>query len=314
MPHAHLPCLSVDGFGVAFGPKVVLSDLEFGVPALSVTALLGPVGAGKSCLLRSLAGLNFANQRYQEQGRVLYQGRALADGHRPRLAQLNARAMMASTLDALLEYAPPRWAQEGMSPRQWCGQYVERMGFPELEQAFDLPTMELPAVQQRALALLREAVCEPALLLVDEPITDLPDYEAYLLLDLLRILARTSAILLTLDSPRHVQMVAQHVVVLERGRVQEVRPVEDFVLMPHSSAGQHFIGTGGGACTGCRSGGAVSRRGRIHVLDLPCPGSGGRSGCAGCSSWSARPLWLYLAGAGAAGRNTFAGRHPQHRP
>ena len=45
MPHAHLPCLSVDGFGVAFGPKVVLSDLEFGVPALSVTALLGPVGA-----------------------------------------------------------------------------------------------------------------------------------------------------------------------------------------------------------------------------------------------------------------------------
>lgn len=107
MPHAHLPCLSVDGFGVAFGPKVVLSDLEFGVPALSVTALLGPVGAGKSCLLRSLAGLNFANQRYQEQGRVLYQGRALADGHRPRLAQLNARAMMASTLDALLEYAPP---------------------------------------------------------------------------------------------------------------------------------------------------------------------------------------------------------------
>lgn len=250
MPHAHLPCLSVDGFGVAFGPKVVLADLEFGVPALSVTALLGPVGAGKSCLLRSLAGLNFANQRYQEQGRVLYQGRALADGHRPRLAQLNARAMMASTLDALLEYAPPRWAQEGMSPRQWCGQYVERMGFPELEQAFDLPTMELPAVQQRALALLREAVCEPALLLVDEPITDLPDYEAYLLLDLLRILARTSAILLTLDSPRHVQMVAQHVVVLERGRVQEVRPMEDFVLMPHSSAGQHFIGTGGAPAPG----------------------------------------------------------------
>lgn len=244
MAYAHLPCLSVEGFGVAFGPKVVLADLDFGVPALSVTALLGPVGAGKSCLLRSLAGLNFANQRYQEQGRVLYQGHALADGHRPRLAQLNARAMMASTLDALLEHAPARWTQEGMSPRQWCGQYVERMGFPELEQAFDLPTMELSAVQQRALALLREAVCEPALLLVDEPTTDLPDYEAYLLLDLLRILARTSAILLTLDSPRHVQMVAQHVVVLERGRVQEVRTVEDFVLTPHSSAGQQFIGVG----------------------------------------------------------------------
>lgn len=67
--------------------------------------------------------------------------------------------------------------------------YVTRMGFPELQTSFDLKTVELPAVQLRAVSILREAVCEPALLMLDRPATDLSDYEAYLLLDLLRAVA-----------------------------------------------------------------------------------------------------------------------------
>ena len=236
--------LSVDGFGAAFGDKVVLAELDFVVPPASITALLGPSGAGKSTLLRSLAGLNTASPRYQEWGRVLYAGRPLAHDHRPRLVQQNARLMMASTIDALAEHVRPQLALSPAQLRDWCAAYVERMGFPELQQAFDLPTMELPAVQLRAVAILREAVCEPSLLLVDEPTADLPDYDAYLLLDLLRAVARTSALLLVLHNQKHAQMVAQHMVLLAGGRVQEARAMEDFLSAPQSEAGLQFVRTG----------------------------------------------------------------------
>ena len=99
------PCLVSDGFGVAFGQRVILAELDFSLPPQGVTALLGPVGSGKSTLLRTLAGLNDAHPRFQHWGQVLYQGQPLGAAPRPRLVQQHARLMMASTLDALAEQA-----------------------------------------------------------------------------------------------------------------------------------------------------------------------------------------------------------------
>lgn len=240
----HAPCLSMSGFGAAFGPKVVLAEIDLSLPAASITALLGPSGAGKSTLLRSLAGRNAASPRYQEWGQALYLEQPLTNAHRPRLVQQNARLMAASTLDALVEQVRERLALSPAALRDWAARYVERMGFPELQQALDRPAMELPAVQLRAVAILREAVCEPALLLVDEPTADLPDYDAYLLLDLLRAVARTSALFLVLHNQKHAQMVAHRMVLLAGGRVQEARAMEDFLSAPQSEPGQQFVRTG----------------------------------------------------------------------
>ena len=46
------------GYGVAFGARVVLADLHFEIASHGITVLMGPVGTGKSTLLRSIVGLN----------------------------------------------------------------------------------------------------------------------------------------------------------------------------------------------------------------------------------------------------------------
>ena len=102
-------------------------------------------------------------------------------------------------------------------------------------------------MQLRAVSILREAVCEPALLMLDGPTTDLSDYEAYLLLDLLRAVARHSALLLVLDNHKHAQMLGQQVVLLAGGRVQEAGAMESFLSAPQSAPGQQFVRTG--SCT-----------------------------------------------------------------
>lgn len=245
MTQAH--CLTVENFGVTFGKKTVLADVDFSVAPLSVTVLLGPAGSGKSTMLRALAGLNAVNARCQQTGQATYLGQPITPEHRPHFVQQTTRLMASTTLEALAE---PVRAQLALSPadmRQWMADYVTRMGFPELQTSFDLKTVELPAVQLRAVSILREAVCEPALLMVDEPTADLSDYEAYLLLDLLRAVARHSALLLVLDNHKHAQMLGQQVVLLAGGRVQEAGAMESFLSAPQSAPGQQFVRTG--SCT-----------------------------------------------------------------
>lgn len=242
MEHTH--CLAVKGLGAVFGPKVVLAEVDFEVPTASVTVLLGPSGSGKSTVLRALAGLNTANARYQEWGTALYQGQPVAQGHRPRLVQQNTRLMATTTLDALADQVRGQLALSPLELRGWFADYVTRMGFPELQASFDRLTVELPAVQLRAVSILREAVCEPALLMVDEPTSNLSDYDAYLLLDLLRAVGRSSALLLVLHNQKHARMVGQHMVLLAGGRVQEAGTMEAFLSMPQSAAGRQFVRTG----------------------------------------------------------------------
>ena len=237
-------CLSVENLGVAFGSKTVLAEVDFSVAPLSVTVLLGPAGSGKSTVLRALAGLNAASTRYQETGQVRYQGQPLTPEHRPRFVQQSTRLMASTTLDALAESVRARLELPSLALRQWMADYVTRMGFPELQASFDLKTVELPAVQLRAVSILREAVCEPALLMVDEPTADLSDYDAYLLLDLLRAVARHSSLLLVLHNHKHAHMLGQQVVLLAGGRVQEAGAMEQFLSTPQSVAGQQFVRTG----------------------------------------------------------------------
>jgi len=70
-PH---PILVANGYGVSFGTRVILADLNFEVPANGITVLMGPVGTGKSTVLRSMAGLNNPSSLFRQWGRVEYRG------------------------------------------------------------------------------------------------------------------------------------------------------------------------------------------------------------------------------------------------
>ncbi len=70
----HEALLSLHGFGVAFGEKVVLAGVDMAVKEREVTVLLGPSGTGKSTLLRTLAGFNDANPNLRVWGEASFEG------------------------------------------------------------------------------------------------------------------------------------------------------------------------------------------------------------------------------------------------
>lgn len=236
--------LRTEGFGVAFGERVILAEVDLAVRPRSITALLGPTGTGKSTLLRSLAGLNERNPRYKWWGTAEYRGQAIGDDNRPALVLQHAELMRMRTLDALTE--PARRLQP-VAPAEiprWAGAMVEAAGFPELRDHFERPTVDLPPVLQRAVAILREAACAPSLLMIDEPTFGLSDYDAFLLLELLRNLGRRSGILVVLHNQKHARAIASEVALLAGGRIQEATGAEPFFGTPQSPAARQFVATG----------------------------------------------------------------------
>lgn len=245
--------LQAHGLGASYGARVILAEVDFALPKLGVTALLGPAGTGKSTLLRTMAGLNAGNPRFRRWGALHYAGRPVENSPSssmqpeqalPRLVQQQASLMRSSTLDALIEQMRLQQQHSPLQWRQWVQARLQEYGFAELLPLLDKPTMELTGVQQRAVAILREAWAEPAVLMLDEPTAELAGYEAFVLLELITRVAQRSSVLLVTHQQKHAQAVAQQMLLLAGGRIQESGPMDRFMNAPITAVGLQFLRSG----------------------------------------------------------------------
>ena len=139
--------------------RLVFADLSFVVAPGEALLLTGANGAGKSSLLRVLAGLIPAAE-----GRLLWEGEdALADkvSHGARLRYLGHQ-------DAL---KPALTARENLAffARLWGGEVEAALTALDLTPLAELPARVLSSGQKRRLALARLALAPGALWLLDEP-------------------------------------------------------------------------------------------------------------------------------------------------
>ena len=238
--------LRLEGFGVAFGEKVVLADLSFNVAASGITVLMGPSGTGKSTLLRSLAGLSQANPRYRDWGRAECRGRLLVDGNRPALVVQNPRALSTRVADYLTQRC--RDAQPGLGAtdaRARLDALLADTGCDAMLQPWlDEQTIKLPTVLQRCVAILGELASEPALLMVDEPTASLSEDEAATVMTLLGRVAVTVPVLTVLHNQRQARALGEQLVLIAGGRVQADMPAAEFFSRPPTEVCAQFVRTG----------------------------------------------------------------------
>lgn len=155
--------ISVSGLTISRGEKVLFRDLSFAVGAGEVLALTGANGAGKTSLLRAMAGFI-----RPDAGEVVF------DGAEPGEAR-GARLHWLGHLDGLKS---ARRAREELDFQcRWLGAdtaaiaaAVLRLG---LEPLLDLEVRKLSAGQRRRLALARLIAAPRPLWLLDEPLSPL---------------------------------------------------------------------------------------------------------------------------------------------
>ena len=241
-----------------FGDTAVLHGVSLAVPDGSFTSLLGPSGCGKSTTLRIMAGLDRPTS-----GAVLMDGRDVAEltpaerniamvfqsyALYPHLTvrenialplAMRGMSRLERTLgfDRLLPSARRKSADIGRR----VGAIAEMLG---IEGLLDRKPAQLSGGQKQRVAVGRALVRDPALFLLDEPLSNLDaTLRVQMRAELAALHRRTgkSFVYVTHDQVEAMSMSDRVAVVLE-GRIAQVGAPRDLYERPESRAVAAFIG------------------------------------------------------------------------
>ena len=185
--------IRLDDVSFAYGGKKVLEGISFAVTAGEAVVVLGPSGIGKSTILRLMAGL-----LSPDQGTVRVVTTA-ESGVNTRLVFQQPRLFPWMSVRKNLYFA----LRAAKVPQEEWGRRVE----PLMEQVglvaeLDVPTSSLSIGMAQRVALVRSLVCQPSVLLLDEPFSALdPKRRKQLQQDLLKLVSFTgvSVVMVTHD-------------------------------------------------------------------------------------------------------------------
>ncbi|MDO9225254.1 MAG: molybdenum ABC transporter ATP-binding protein [Pseudomonadota bacterium] len=202
-------------------------DVDLDLPARGVTALFGHSGSGKTTLLRCIAGLERAAGGYLDLSGEVWQdaARFLPTHDRP-LGYVFQEASLFPHLSARgnLEYGRKR-AKGGIDAAA-LAHIVALLGIgPLLERRPD----QLSGGERQRVAIARALAVKPRLLLMDEPLAALDLARKQEILPYLERLHEELDIpvLYVSHAPDEVARLADHIVVMEAGRVVASGPLTD---------------------------------------------------------------------------------------
>jgi sulfate/thiosulfate transport system ATP-binding protein len=232
--------IDVQGVSKRFGDYVALDDVSLTVGDGSLTALLGPSGGGKSTLLRVIAGLE-----PPDSGRVLISGEDATDTparkrevgfvfqHYAAFKHMTVRDNVAFGLKIRRRPKP-----EVRDRVDELLELVHLGGFAERYPA------QLSGGQRQRMALARALAVEPRVLLLDEPFGALDATVRKELRAWLRRLheeVHVTTVFVTHDQEEAME-VAEQIVVLNDGRVEQVGVPRDLYERPANEFVMSFVG------------------------------------------------------------------------
>jgi branched-chain amino acid transport system ATP-binding protein len=219
--------LATQGLMKRFGGLVATDNLSIDVRAGEIHALIGPNGAGKSTAVAQLSG-----QIAPTAGQILFEGRDITGLNMPRRAQLGiARSFQITSVlkdfTTLDNVALSVQAHQGHSFRFWrnarqdpdlrdpARQVLEDLG---LGARADIVTAELSHGEQRQLEIAMALAGDPRVLLLDEPMAGMGPEESDRMVEFLKRLKGSRAMLLVEHDMDAVFALADRITVLVYGR------------------------------------------------------------------------------------------------
>ncbi|GAB0113182.1 ABC transporter ATP-binding protein [Acidisoma sp. C75] len=232
--------LRIEGIRTGFGKTEVLHGVDLAVAPGETLVLFGPSGAGKTVLLRAIAGLD-PNAR----GRVVIGGRDVSqvgpEGRGIGVAfqnfalypHMSARENIASPLHAR-RLAEPEVAEK-------VGQIARLL---KIEHVLSQQPRALSNGQKQRTALARALVAAPKVLLMDDPLRNVDAKLRYeMRMELPRLLRRmeAAAIYVTQDY-REAMALGDRIAVLIAGRIVQVDTPERVYAAPATLAAARLFG------------------------------------------------------------------------
>ncbi|MEO3387906.1 ABC transporter ATP-binding protein [Mesorhizobium sp. CAU 1741] len=232
--------LTVDGLHVSIGGNPVVDGVSFEVGEGEILGLVGESGCGKSMTAFAVMGLLPKAARMDE-GRVLLGDldlHALPEKQRRRLRGDDLAMIFqepVASLNPLMtigrqiaESLVVHQKAKGRDPRKAAIAMLEEVGIPEPEIRYDQYPFELSGGMCQRAMIAMALICQPRLLIADEPTTALDVTIQAQILELMKRLREETgtAILLITHDMGVVADMADRVAVMYAGRIIEQAPVD----------------------------------------------------------------------------------------
>ncbi len=232
--------VSVENVSHRFGTVKVLDAVSLAIAAGSYTVLLGPSGSGKTTLLSILGGF-----LHPGHGRVLIKGEdctLTAPAKRPTATVFQDYALFPHmTIGGNVGFG---LRMKGVARAERDARAQDMLALVGLDQAFDKRPHQLSGGQRQRVALARALIVEPAVLLLDEPLGALDLKLRRQMQDELKAIQKrvgTAFVHVTHDQEEAMAL-ADHVVVMNHGRIEDQGPPERVYGQPATRFTATFMG------------------------------------------------------------------------
>ena len=204
----------------------LLSGLSFAVGSGERVLLTGPSGSGKSTLLRAIAGVLQQTEAGQFGGELFVRGRCGL------VLQDPANSYVAARLGSEIAFGPENLAIVEAEIRLRVQLALADVA---LEYGVHRPTNELSGGESQRMALAGVLALEPAVLLLDEPLSMLDPVSSNRVVasisQTLEAHPTTAAIIVDHDAQAWQGMVSRVLVLTRDGRLQADMPIGEFLSM-----------------------------------------------------------------------------------
>src|SRR5687768_14554718 len=171
-----MPGVRVEEVAKRFGGVRAVDGVSLDVPDGRLVTLLGPSGCGKTTTLRMIAGLE-----QNDAGRIWIGDRLVSDAARGTFVPPERREIgmvfqsyaIWPHMTVFANVAYPLEVRRGNERGRIRERVIAALRLVELEHLAERPATALSGGQQQRVAIARALVFEPAVLLMDEPLSNL---------------------------------------------------------------------------------------------------------------------------------------------
>lgn len=236
--------LTVENLTKVYVKKKILNNVSFSLKKGEILGVLGKSGAGKSTIGKILLQLSRPTT-----GTILFEGKALSEVPRRDIqtifqdpySALNPSLKIGEILEEPL--IANGVFQNKKERRKKVEETLVKVGL--LESDYEKYPEELSGGQQQRVCIAGAIILSPKLIICDEPIASLDLAIQVQILDLINKINQEEGItfiFITHNLPA-VYRIADRILLLYRGEVQEIQEVEEFFRNPKSEYGKKFLQT-----------------------------------------------------------------------